>query len=97
MTNEEKKNTLANLTDLEKQVIITMFDDGFAFDDLNENFMTWGVDGKRERGALASLVKKGVVTVEDWGRNAEGYRETPVFVAEGFTKRDLLDAVEYED
>ena len=88
--NNDHAATLASLTDLEKQVITEMFDYGFAFDDLNSNFLCWGVDGKRERGALASLVKKGIVSVEPDGS------DNPVFVRDGYTKRELLEAVNYK-
>lgn len=91
-----KKEILATLTEGEKALLTNIFDEGFAFDDLEENFMTWGVDGKQERGVLSSLVKKGVVIVENWGRNEDGYIERPVFVADGFTKKELLEAIGYE-
>lgn len=79
-----KQETLANLTDLERTIIINMFEEGFATDNPNDRFMSWGVDGKAERGALASLVKKGIVTVEDWGD------DKPVFLTQDYTKRDVL-------
>jgi len=81
-----KQETLASLTELEKIVIINMFAEGFATDNPDDRFMSWGVDGKKERGALASLVKKGVVTVEDWGA------DKPVFLTKDYTKRDVLSA-----
>ena len=84
-----KTETIANLTELEKTVIINMFNEGFATDNFDDNFMSWGVDGKQARGALASLVKKGVVTVEDWGT------DKPVFLTKDYTKRELLTATKH--
>lgn len=77
-----KQETLANLTDLEKTVINNMFEEGFATDNPNDDFMSWGVEGKQERGALASLVKKGVVTVNDG----------EVWLTNDYTKREVLAA-----
>lgn len=51
------------LTELEKQVLKEALSDGFAYDGGNETFLTWGFGGKRERGAVASLVKKGVLNI----------------------------------
>lgn len=80
--------TLATLTDLEKTVITNMFNEGYAFDNLNDRFMSWGVDGKQERGALASLVKKGIVWVEP---------DKSVYLDNGYTKNELLAAVNYKN
>ena len=88
--NKNKKKTLAGLTKLEKTVIWNMFEEGFACDDYESNFMSWGVDGKEERGALASLVKKGVVCVEIDGH------DRPVYLANGYTKREVAAAVGYQ-
>lgn len=79
-----KTETLASLTDLEKIVINNMFVEGFATDDPDNRFMSYGVDGKQERGALASLVKKGIVWVEP---------DKSVYLDNGYTKRELLAAV----
>ena len=87
-----KEETLANLTNIEKQVICDMFEEGFALDDLNDSFMSWGVDGKQERGALASLVKKGVVCVDP--EDEDGYR--PVYLEDEYTKREVAEAVGYK-
>lgn len=76
-----KNETLETLTDLEKNVIINMFEEGFATDNPDDRFMSWGVDGKQERGALASLVKKGIVWVEP---------DKSVYLDNGYTKRELL-------
>ena len=84
-----KNETLANLTELEKTIIVNMFEEGFATDNPNDNFMSWGVDGKEERGALASLVKKGIVTVENWGS------DKPVFLTKDYTKRDVLSVTKH--
>jgi len=77
-----KQETLANLTTLEKTIINNMFEEGFATDNPNDTFMSWGVAGKQERGALASLVKKGVMTVSDG----------EVWLTDDYTKREVLAA-----
>lgn len=77
-----KQETLANLTTLEKTIINNMFEEGFATDNPNDTFMSWGVEGKQERGALASLVKKGVMTVSDG----------EVWLTDDYTKREVLSA-----
>lgn len=53
-------------TELEKNTLKYLIEDGYAEDDMDCNFISYsdGI-GKKERGALASLVKKGVVTVDD--------------------------------
>lgn len=51
------------LTELEKQVLKEALSCGFAYDGGNETFLCWGFVGKRERGAVASLVKKGVLNI----------------------------------
>lgn len=54
-------------TELEKETIRQGLDMGFAYDMPNNKlpkpFLCWGFDGKRERGAVSSLVKKGVLEV----------------------------------
>ena len=70
-----KKIDINNIkfTELEKAVIYDGLLNGFIYDgtyDPNEesHFLCWGFEGKRERGAAASLVKKGVLTIfEDGG------------------------------
>lgn len=80
-----KQEILNSLTELEKNVIIGMFEEGFATDNPEDNFMTYGpIYGKRERGAFASLIKKGVVQMDDWGE------DQPIFLTNGFTKREVL-------
>ena len=85
-----KEATLANLTDLEKNILWNMFEEGYALDDLEDNFMSWGVDGKRERGALSSLEKKGVVSVGVDGK------DRPVYLDNGFTKTEVAAAIGYD-
>lgn len=80
-----------HLTELEKATLRQCFSYGFAFDDTDSNFLCWGVEGKKERGALTSLNKKGVVSVfvEDG--------DTYVYCGEGYTKEQLIDMCEYKD
>ena len=86
----KKTEIIQNFTELEKSVLLDMFYEGFATDNIEDDFMSWGVDGKQERGALASLVKKGVVCVEQDGR------DKPVYLANGFTKVEIAEAVGYK-
>ena len=51
------------LTPLEKKVLRDILRDGYAYDDPDDAFLTWGISGKQERGAAASLVKKGVLVI----------------------------------
>lgn len=58
-----------NLTELEKRVLRDALNDGYIYDctydpNAKSHFLTWGFVGKQERGAAASLVKKGVISVE---------------------------------
>ena len=57
------KENQITLTQLEEEVLITMLNEGYYFDDGNESFLCYGIDGKRERGATVSLIKKGVIRV----------------------------------
>lgn len=43
------------LTEYEKEVMQVMFSDGYAYDDLDSHFVTWNVEGKRARGAVADI------------------------------------------
>lgn len=91
---KNKMEILNNLTDLEKEVLIGIFYEGYALDDLDgSNFMTWsGETGKKERGALGSLCKKGVLEKTDF----KGKDDDFIVVGEGFTKREIAAAVGYE-
>ena len=65
-----------NLTELEKAVLKDGLDSGFIYDgtyepDAKTHFFCWGFTGKKERGAAASLVKKGVLTI--WDEDGDTY------------------------
>lgn len=78
-------NNNITLTELEKATLKQGFSYGYAYDDWEDSFFCWGFVGKQERGAAASLVKKGIIEVfEDDG-------DTYVLVGEGYTKDDLAD------
>ena len=65
--NQNKMEILNNLTELEKEVIFNIFHEGYALDDLDDNFMIWcGETGRKERGALGSLCKKGIFRKTDF-------------------------------
>lgn len=88
-----KTEVLNNLTELEKQVILNMFHEGYATDDYDDNFMTWsGETGREERGALGSLCKKGVLRKTDFPKGDDNY----IVVGDEFTKRELAAAVGWE-
>ena len=53
---------MEKITQLEKEVLRQGIDYGFIFDDKDSDFLCWGFTGARERGAVASLVKKGILT-----------------------------------
>ena len=78
------------LTELEKQVLRDALADGFAFDDIDDPFITWGIEGKRERGAVASLIKKGIIEVEE----CDG--DVWVVCANGVTITDIVEISEYD-
>lgn len=83
--------TEVHLTELEKATLRQCFSYGFAFDDTDSPFLCWGVEGKKERGALTSLNKKGIVSVYvDDG-------DTYVNCGEGYTKEQLIEMCEYKD
>lgn len=76
------------LTELEKRVLKGAIDEGYFWDDLDGNFICWGFEGKQERGAAASLVKKGLIeVVEDDG---------DVMVFAKIDKREMLDLLGIE-
>lgn len=52
------------LTPLEKGVLRDILSDGYAYDNPDDGFLTWGISGKQERGAAASLVKKGILFIQ---------------------------------
>lgn len=86
MTNEK-------FTDLEKSVMNDIISDGFFYDDLDDNFVGYAGDdlGKQERGALASLVKKGVVVTD----REDGY--TYVWLTKDYTKQQIMKLFEIEE
>lgn len=87
---KSKMEILNNLTELEKEIIIQIFEEGYATDDYDDNFMTWcGETGRKERGALGSLCKKGVLRKTDFDGEDDDY----IVVGDNFTKRELADIV----
>lgn len=80
-------------TDLEKSVMSDLISDGFFYDDLNDNFVGYaGNDlGKQERGALASLVKKGVVITD------KEDEFTYVWLTKDYTKQQIMKLFEIEE
>ncbi len=58
-----------NLTELEKETLKDALYEGYIYDatydkDAKSNFLCWGFSGSRERGAVASLVKKGIISID---------------------------------
>ena len=58
------------LTELEKKVLKDGLLEGYIYDGYydeseEENFLCYGFEGKRERGAASSLVKKGIIRTAD--------------------------------
>ena len=80
-------------TDLEKSVMSDIISDGFFYDNLDDNFVGYaGNDlGKQERGALASLVKKGVVVTD----REDGF--TYVWLTKDYTKQQIMKLFEIEE
>lgn len=66
-----------NLTTFEKETLIDAIEDGFFFDDLDDNFITWGFIGKQERGAGSSMVQKGLISVEHIGGDTYVWSNIP--------------------
>lgn len=88
---EPKAAEEVTLTDLEKSVLRGMFNDGFAFDDLNETFITWGpIEGKRERGAQSSLEQKRVIRFVKDGKDI-------LVCTDAYDKFQLLKMCDYPD
>lgn len=57
-----------NLTELEKSVLKGALMEGYIYDgtyeeDAESHFLCWGFEGKQQRGAAASLVVKGIISV----------------------------------
>lgn len=77
-------------TDLEKSVMSDLIYAGYFWDDLDDNFVGYaGNDlGKQERGALASLVKKGVVVTEK--EDGDVY----VWLTKDYTKQQIIELFE---
>lgn len=87
---QNKTEILNSLTDLEKEVLDGIFDEGYALDNIDGDFMTWcGETGRRERGALGSLCKKGVLEKTDFGGSDDDF----ITVGAGFTKREIAQAI----
>lgn len=86
MTNEK-------FTDLEKSVMNDIISDGFFYDDLDDNFVGYAGNnlGKQERGALASLVKKGVIVTD---REDEF---TYVWLTKDYTKQQIIKLFDIEE
>ena len=84
------KEQLKKLTPSERVLLWNMFDEGFATDDWDNDFMSWGVSGRKERGVLSSLVKKGIVNVGIDGN------DRPVYLCQGYNKREIADVVGYK-
>lgn len=67
-----------NLTTLEKATLKKALDDGYIYDgtyeaDSTMHFLCWGFTGKQERGAAASLVKKGIIEIDYDGNDTYVY------------------------
>ena len=86
MTNEK-------FTDLEKSVMNDIISDGFFYDDLDDNFVGYAGNnlGKQERGALASLVKKGVIVTD----REDGF--TYVWLTKNYTKQQIIKLFDVEE
>lgn len=86
MTNEK-------FTDLEKSVMNDIISDGFFYDDLDDNFIGYAGNnlGKQERGALASLVKKGVIVTD----REDGF--TYVWLTKDYTKQQIIKLFDIEE
>ena len=79
------------LTELEKQVLRNALSEGFAFDDEDDPFITWGpIEGHRERGAVSSLIKKNIINVEE----CDG--DVWVVCADGVTISDIIEMSDYK-
>lgn len=84
------------LTDLEKKVLVDAMSEGFLYDAnlrVEERpFLVWGFEGcgRKERGAVSSLVKKGVIIVED--KDEDGL--TPVYLKINYTQLCALLGLE---
>lgn len=84
ITEDEKSLAdIYQLTELEQRVLREALSEGFAYDGGNENFLCWGFEGKRERGAVSSLIKKGILIVEKVDN------DTMVFCGEGISLGDI--------
>lgn len=70
------------LTDLERTTLIDAIKEGYFFDDLDDHFICWGFYGRHKRGAAASLVKKGLITVDHLDDETQVYSN--------ITKREML-------
>ena len=86
MTNEK-------FTDLEKSVMSDIICEGFFYDDLDDNFVGYAgiTTGKQKRGALASLVKKGVIVTD----REDGF--TYVWLTKDYTKQQIMKLFEIEE
>lgn len=80
---------MERLTELEKKVLREMLSYGYAFDQGNEKFLCYGVEGKKERGVIPSLIKKRIINVYT------RYDETHIDVGDEYTIKDIVKISEY--
>lgn len=73
------------LTELEKKVLKEMIDEGYFYDDLDDRFICWGIDGKKERGAISSLIKKKIILIDN--------DDLDTYVWAMIPKREILELV----
>lgn len=77
-----------DLTTLEKAVLKDGLSEGYIYDggaydpNRERNFLCWGFYGKQERGAAASLVKKGILYVDHYDGDTYVYLCIPLEQAE---------------
>ena len=77
-----------DLTTFEKRTLIHAIEDGYFWDDINDDFITWGFTGKKERGAASSMVQKGLIRVERCGGDT--------YIYSNISKKELLDLLGYD-
>lgn len=59
---------MKTLTILEKRVLKSALNEGYIYDgtydeEATSHFLCWGFSGKQDRGAVSSLIKKGIISV----------------------------------
>lgn len=84
------------LTTLEKEVLKGALNEGYIYDstyeeDAKSHFLCWGFSGKQERGAAASLVKKGVIEVFEEDGDTYVYLLMSRDEAEELCKQEVLE------